>query len=221
VLDRRSDREILREIRERKEGSVAGLFARTRRLVSLSALSTHVIEAALVALIIAIVASWMISTFVRARQTARITTCLENLNQIGYAIQLYHLDYDAYPPSESWYDALRARLGPLKPSEDPLKCGADNTADPVSYHYLARSFLPYDQQTKSPCTIPLVVDETYHANKATVLWYDYHQTAISKAQWVHTRSAVLGIRRDTTHPDRFRYIPKGSVPTTASPNESD
>ena len=81
--------------------------------------------------------------------------------------------------------------------------------------------LPYDQQTKSPCDIPLVLDETHHGAKATVLWYDYHQTAISKAQWLYMRSDVFQIRRDMAHPDSFRFIPKAPPSSATGPEEAD
>lgn len=59
------------------------------------------IELLVVIAIIAILAAILFPVFAQAREKARQTACLSNLNQIGKACIMYQSDYDSmYPPSQ-------------------------------------------------------------------------------------------------------------------------
>ncbi len=59
------------------------------------------IELLVVIAIIAILAAILFPVFAQAREKARQTSCLSNLNQIGKALTMYQSDYDSmYPPSQ-------------------------------------------------------------------------------------------------------------------------
>ena len=53
-------------------------------------------------------------------------------------------------------------------------------------------------------------DETYHANVATVLWYDGHQNRVDKLDWLDLRTDVLQIQRDTQHPEWMCFVPSAA-----------
>ncbi len=57
------------------------------------------IELLVVIAIIAILAAILFPVFARAREAARKTSCINNLRQIGTAIQMYSQDYDESLPS--------------------------------------------------------------------------------------------------------------------------
>lgn len=56
------------------------------------------IELLVVISIIAIMAAILFPVFSKAREKARQTNCVSNLKQIALGVNMYHQDYDAYPP---------------------------------------------------------------------------------------------------------------------------
>src|SRR5947207_1256186 len=57
------------------------------------------IELLVVIAIIAIIAAILFPVFAQARDSARQTTCLSNLKQLGTGLQMYAQDYDEVLPS--------------------------------------------------------------------------------------------------------------------------
>ena len=81
------------------------------------------IELLVVIAIIAILAAILFPVFAQAREKARSISCLNNLKQIGTAMQLYAQDYDEGMPTWNSYFAcisLNSKNGTSIP------CGADS-----------------------------------------------------------------------------------------------
>ncbi len=62
------------------------------------------IELLVVIAIIAILAAILFPVFAQARESARIATCLSNMNQLGLGMIMYAQDYDEYFPGSRIYD---------------------------------------------------------------------------------------------------------------------
>jgi len=208
MLDRRPERQIQSELEAERKGAFGRWLDQARQPVTAPRTFSHLMELLMVIAIISLVAALMAPVYWRAQRSAHITTCLEKLNEIGQAMEIYRMDYGAYPQSSFWYGRLRGHMGSIERKADPLKCTADPTDAPVSYYYLDKSLLPPAQWALSLSEIPMAVDETYHPDKVTILWYDYHKSVMRKAVWMNLRSEVLKIRRDTEHEDWFRFVPK-------------
>jgi len=209
MLDRRSEKEILEEyqaLEELHQSRFASFISQARRLFPFPREMTHMVQLLVSMIIILIVIALFLSPFFRARNTAYVATCLGHLNLIGQGMEMYNSDYGAYPPRQVWYVALRPHLDVFKQAEhsDPLKCVADRSDAPVSYYYLDETLLP-PRVRSLVSSIPMVVDETNHGNKVTVLWYDYHRTAIDKQAWLTLRTS-LRLHRDPMHPEWFCFV---------------
>ncbi|HEY3297457.1 MAG TPA: DUF4190 domain-containing protein [Armatimonadota bacterium] len=77
--------------------------------------------------IIAIMAAIVFPAFAKARESARLTSCLSNVKQISLALMMYTEDYDQnFPPVETWQDALQ----PYMPSKSILVCPSDKSGGP-------------------------------------------------------------------------------------------
>jgi prepilin-type N-terminal cleavage/methylation domain-containing protein/prepilin-type processing-associated H-X9-DG protein len=97
------------------------------------------IELLVVIAIIAILAAILFPVFAQARQKARITSCLSNLNQMGKALMMYVQDYDerltphfdAYDPkqvtagSSVVANMVKAAWMPYIKNEGVFRCPAD------------------------------------------------------------------------------------------------
>jgi len=73
------------------------------------------IELLVVIAIIAILAAILFPVFAKAREKARQSSCLSNSKQIGHAVNMYVMDYEAYPmmsspssmsPRTRWVDTI-------------------------------------------------------------------------------------------------------------------
>ena len=230
MLDRRSDREIQHELQEASTTRLGQLSTGGQELFEALRAHARLVEFLAVICIIAIVAAFLWPSFLKAKNAAYVTTCLEKLNQLGMAMEMYHIDYGEHPPAEEWHVALSGHLGDFEEGVDPyagegeaapgghlgdfeerlnpFKCRLDHSADPTSYLYVPRSVLPWRQRRAPPTDIPMMVDELYHPAKTTILWYDGHRTAVDKLDWIEMRSADYQIRRDPEHPEWFFFVPR-------------
>ena len=77
------------------------------------------LELLVVIAIVALLAAMLFPVFARAREQARRSSCISNLNQIGLGIAMYRSDYDGINP--------RYRICPDTPS-DPVCAGASPTS---------------------------------------------------------------------------------------------
>jgi len=104
--------------------------------------------------VIAILASLMVPALNRAKDKARLTTCLNNLRQINLGMRLYADDHGDVPPgmrnstNSSWgywigYKQLIknyvAQNGAPSPTDKPFACPADR----FYFDFLARTNHPY------------------------------------------------------------------------------
>lgn len=114
------------------------------------------IELLVVIAIISILAAILFPVFARVRETARATSCLSNLKQIGLAIEQYKQDYDGYypfsrwyapAPQKHWYDAY---LDPYIKGKPVSNCPGmpDKWEIGYSYNY-SFGYFPGDQITPS------------------------------------------------------------------------
>jgi type II secretory pathway pseudopilin PulG len=62
----------------------------------------------IVVAIIAILAAILIPYFVRVRAQSARSACMENIHNIGTALELYFTENDAYPAAAAWDDDLVA-----------------------------------------------------------------------------------------------------------------
>ncbi len=206
MLDRRPEHEIMREIREAKEARLSRLPTVGYEILRALRAYAHLVQFVVVIGIIVIVMALMWPSFSKAREAAYVTTCLGKLRELGVAMEMYQIDYGAYPRTNRWYIDLAGHLGPLEGS-DPFKCQADDSSDLTSYYYLDRSVVAARRRWPST-DIPMLVDESYHPYKTTILWYDSHQTAVDKLDWLEMRSKKYQIARNLDHPEWFIFVPR-------------
>ena len=218
-------REIVEDITDTSATALGRTASAVQEVLTALRAYTRLIEFLVVISIIAVVAALLWPSLLQARHAAYVTTCLAKLNQLGQAMEMYHMDYGAYPRAEGWHEALRGHLGSFEDENggdealrgrlgsfedekvNPFKCAADTTSDLSSYCYLDLSLLPRAQRRRSPTDLPMLVDELHHPFKATVLWYDQHQTVVDKLDWLEMRRDNYRIRRDLAHPEWLCFVP--------------
>jgi len=210
MLDRRSDREIIREAQDASATRLGQLATAGQEILEGLRTYSRLVEFLVVICIISIVAAFLWPNYLQARHAAYVTTCLQKLRELGLAMEMYHIDYGEYPPTEEWHVALDKHMGVFEEGVDPFKCQLDHSADPTSYFYVPRLVLPWRQRGAPPTDIPMLVDELYHPTKTTILWYDGHQTAVDKLDWIKMRSDEYQIRRDPQHPEWFFFVPSSA-----------
>ena len=132
------------------------------------------VEVLIVLAIIGVLAAILLPVFNRARDAARTTTCLNNLHQIGLALELYANDNNRYYPSAlappvncTWADSIapyvKASASFICPSdlEHPYETGCPVGKDggyifdlPDSDHYTRLS----QNRISNPAQLILVLD---------------------------------------------------------------
>jgi prepilin-type processing-associated H-X9-DG protein/prepilin-type N-terminal cleavage/methylation domain-containing protein len=115
------------------------------------------IELLVVIAIISTLASLLLAALARARESAYMTVCRNNLHQIGVALALYVDDYGAYPddyagtpgwlPTLGWLDKL-APYGVKRPPESYLLLPTNG-----QYAAASRTVLSCPSYIKSPGTL--------------------------------------------------------------------
>ena len=122
------------------------------------------IELLVVIAIIAILAAILFPVFAKARERARLSSCMNNMKQIGIAMKTYMSDYDDQYPMNRYADAShsagaagsldgsmntwKTSLKPLLPSGGVYRCPSNENGDkmddtgryPISYAYNGGSF---------------------------------------------------------------------------------
>lgn len=171
-------------------------------------------------LIIILMVAILLPVFLRARKPGLEMRCMTQLRQISAAVDMYTQDYENYPLSSNWHEALRIYIddpndpeGRVLPGSkrDPLTCPSDPTDSTVSYLYLNRNLLDWSKAHVSESVIPMVVDEYFHEH-ATLVYYDGHTDRLDKQLWLHTRNRQWEIRRNLEDVESFSYEPvPGSV----------
>ncbi len=109
MLDRRSDREIQYELEQARATRLGQIATASREILEGLRTYARLVELLVVISIISTVAAFLWPRFLQARDAAYVTTCLEKLNELGLAMEMYRIDYDAYPPPEKWHVALDKR----------------------------------------------------------------------------------------------------------------
>jgi prepilin-type N-terminal cleavage/methylation domain-containing protein len=136
------------------------------------------IELLVVIAIIAILAAILFPVFARARESARRSSCLSNMKQIGIGLRMYLDDYDqTFPPGgkKSWEagkndrNLLAVQLQPYAKNEGIFRCPSDTgfgTFKPTLAQTFGSSYTDalrnvwngVDLQLKSEAAITNVVD---------------------------------------------------------------
>jgi prepilin-type N-terminal cleavage/methylation domain-containing protein/prepilin-type processing-associated H-X9-DG protein len=105
------------------------------------------IELLVVIAIIAILAAILFPVFARAREQARMTSCLSNVKQIDTGFQMYTQDYDErFPPWTANAGTPTATPGVCAPPFDPI-------GGPFDLHYMYQNLVaPYIKNGVNPAT---------------------------------------------------------------------
>ena len=98
------------------------------------------IELLVVIAIIAILAAILFPVFAQARESARLTSCLSNMRQLGLALRMYSQDYDETYPNiyQGWGQGTNYQEGwqwrnaiqPYTKNKGIMKCPSNPTSDP-------------------------------------------------------------------------------------------
>lgn len=93
------------------------------------------IESLVVAIVIVVLSVMVVCMFFSARGSARRTTCLSNLHQIGLALELYRSDWNDLPYDFVDWTATKNGSDPLQPySDKPAVYHCPDNPDPKAAH---------------------------------------------------------------------------------------
>ncbi len=139
------------------------------------------VELLIVLMIIAVLAAMLFPVFARARQSARKTTCLSNIANLGNALQMYAVDWQsALPPKDNdWapvfvyvknIDVLHCAMDPKRVSYTGDGSPAHPIAIPYS-SYIYRSGLHNDDLATEVVSFDRQI---WHLGGRNVLFLDAH-----------------------------------------------
>ena len=121
-----------------------------------------VILSVLALLVVPIVAAVSFPVFVRARERAQQTQCLNNVKQLAMTMQMYAADYNGYfPPTDRWNDTLK----PYYKNPKVLVCPSDKTGGP-SYGMNDRIGGISQRDVSSPAEVVSFFDSIPGPNKS-------------------------------------------------------
>jgi prepilin-type processing-associated H-X9-DG protein len=162
------------------------------------------IELLFVIAAIATMAAILFPVFARARERARKHSCLSNLVNIGFALQMYAADHGGrFPPVEDDLSLLEARYLRvpqvfLCPSSDPFGVPMGAPANPRLYDPKAPPSR-YDEPSRASGTsyyyraghwpveapsLPVVSDQSaLHSDQANALYSDGHTASLQDTAW--------------------------------------
>ncbi|MBM3494372.1 MAG: hypothetical protein FJX72_08640 [Armatimonadetes bacterium] len=93
------------------------------------------LQAAVIAVILALLAVALRPLFVRLIEVRDLQTCQTNVRKIAQALGIYAQEWDdTYPSAPIWLDAVRGRMAAVN-ADRYLKCPRDHSAAPSSYAY--------------------------------------------------------------------------------------
>ncbi|MFQ6097155.1 MAG: type II secretion system protein [Armatimonadota bacterium] len=156
------------------------------------------VELACVIAIISILAAVLFPIFARAREKARRTSCLNNLQQIGIALHFYAEDHDGrLPPADDDFTPLCPRYiatpdsfvcpsSGVLPSGPPTATSSEEGPAVAAPPTIATSYIYIGGKTlrdRGDTAVAADGSATLHTNGANVLLLSGRTTRIAPAQW--------------------------------------
>ena len=149
-------------------------------------------EILIVIAIVSILAALTFSVFGYAKESARRTTCLSNLHQLGLALEGYRADWDDRKPVDNLLHSKRMErqawvsLEPYVKSHDVFHCPEDPRRSWERLGYIYRAFVPDLAHTSF--RVPLGTDSA-----SMSVWCLYHlKRHVHPAPWGDYDNPVRG-----------------------------
>ena len=180
-------------------------------------------------LIIGLVVSVLMTGFVKARGSARLSDCMGRQRVLGSSLEMYREDHDSrLPPGPLWRWALSGYVdlvgGTTESVEDlgrrarprgfssPMRCVGNQTTIPISYLYVdpAEFLRTYPDLVDEP-TLPVLVDEVHHRS-VVVLRTDWGCEALDRKLWTDQRAGRYHLVRRPDWQQTFAYYVPAPAP---------